>query len=203
MTNCSAMTHNLFSFTHFRENASASPLESHSFKTKDLKPFRFTHLQKKGGGRVPLSNIQPHPFNLRSSLSPLDSALTSKRASKSFTSNTYEKHTQGEGGLQNTNHQSRVTSHESPAAVNCQPRTGSGVLCLINLLCLLCLLCHTISPTLPAQRRTTDDLFNAQDRLADASIGCASRSAVLLRCRSGRAGKGQSSEEARIEGGHG
>src|SRR5437899_9805504 len=59
MTNCSAMTHNLFSFTHFRKNASASPLESHSFKTKDLKPFRFTHFQKKGGGgerflRVPI-----------------------------------------------------------------------------------------------------------------------------------------------------
>jgi hypothetical protein len=30
-------------------------------------------------------------------LTPLDSALTSNRASKSFTSNTYEKHTQGEG----------------------------------------------------------------------------------------------------------
>src|SRR5712692_1339577 len=32
-----------------------------------------------------------------SSASPLDSALTSKRACKSFTSNTYEKHTGGEG----------------------------------------------------------------------------------------------------------
>jgi len=30
-------------------------------------------------------------------LSPLDSALTSKRAPKSFTCNTYEKHTGGEG----------------------------------------------------------------------------------------------------------
>src|SRR2546425_11488018 len=37
-------------FTHFRKNASATPLESHTFKTKDLKPFRFTHLQKSGGG---------------------------------------------------------------------------------------------------------------------------------------------------------
>src|SRR2546422_8020872 len=88
----------LFSFTHFRKNASATPLVSHTFKTKDLKPFRFTHLQKKGRGWVPLSNLQPHTSNLRSSLSPLDSALTSKRAPKSFTSNTYEKHTQGEGG---------------------------------------------------------------------------------------------------------
>ncbi len=99
-----------FRFTHFRKNASATPLVSHSFKTKDLKPFRFTHFQKKGGSLFP--NIQPQTSNLRSSLnpltstltknasaSPLDSALTSKRASNSFTSNTYEKHTQGEGGL--------------------------------------------------------------------------------------------------------
>src|SRR5713226_3642223 len=86
-----------FRFTHFRKNASATPLVSHSFKTKDLKPFRFTHFQKKGGSLFP--NIQPQTSNLRSSPNPLDSALTSKRASKSFTSNTYEKHTQGEGGL--------------------------------------------------------------------------------------------------------
>src|SRR6266568_9671354 len=39
----------LFSFTHFRKNASATPLVSHTFKTKDLKPFRFTHLQKNVG----------------------------------------------------------------------------------------------------------------------------------------------------------
>src|SRR5437879_1382090 len=44
------MSPKLFSFTHFRKNGSATPLESHTFKTKDLKPFRFTHLQKKGGG---------------------------------------------------------------------------------------------------------------------------------------------------------
>src|SRR5713101_3025243 len=41
---------NSFRFTHFRENASASPLESHTFKTKDLKCPVFTHFQKKGGG---------------------------------------------------------------------------------------------------------------------------------------------------------
>src|SRR6266436_5734496 len=41
---------NSFSFTHFRKNASASPLESHTFKTKDLKCPVFTHFQKKGGG---------------------------------------------------------------------------------------------------------------------------------------------------------
>src|SRR5712692_5896830 len=89
---------NSFRFTHFRKNASANPLESHTFKTKDLKPFRFTHFQKKGRGWVPFSNIQPQTSNLCSSLSPLASALTSKRASKSFTSNTYEKHTGGGGG---------------------------------------------------------------------------------------------------------
>src|SRR2546427_1271189 len=44
---------NSFRFTHFRKNASANPLESHSFKTKDLKPFRFTHLQKKVGVGYP------------------------------------------------------------------------------------------------------------------------------------------------------
>ncbi len=40
----------LFRFTHFPKNTSATPLVSHTFKTKDLKPFRFTHFQKKGGG---------------------------------------------------------------------------------------------------------------------------------------------------------
>src|SRR5437879_9418910 len=100
----------LFSFTHFRKNSSATPLVSHTFKTKDLKPFRFTHFQKKGGGWVPLSNIQPHTSNLRSPLSPLISALTSKRASKSFTSNTYEKHTQGEGCYRVSNFEFRVSA---------------------------------------------------------------------------------------------
>src|SRR2546426_8905745 len=41
---------NSFRLIQFRKNASANPLVSHSFKTKDLKPFRFTHFQKKGGG---------------------------------------------------------------------------------------------------------------------------------------------------------
>src|SRR5260370_30331237 len=131
---------NSLSFTHFPKNASATPLESHTFKTKDLKPFRFTHLQKSGGGSPHLATVvaprepaifaadegsrsesrEPQPAKHKSpvtnheslrltpltstltknaSASPLDSALTSKRAAKSFTSNTYEKHTQGEGGL--------------------------------------------------------------------------------------------------------
>ncbi len=93
---------NSFRFTHFRKNASASPLESHTFKTKDLKPFRFTHFQKSGRGRgclgVSLSDFVLLISYLRFSLTPLDSALTSKRAPKPFRCNTYEKHTQGEGG---------------------------------------------------------------------------------------------------------
>src|SRR5712692_3486234 len=161
---------NSFRLIHFPQNASANPLESHTFKTKDLKPFRFTHFQKKGRGRGPghmcparkrgavrvsLSNIQHLTSKLcfllnpltstltkNASASPLDSALTSKRASKSFTSNTYEKHTQGEGGLvaqasacvsaglsvaATTAHQSRMT----PQGVVATPRP----LCHNRLLC--------------------------------------------------------------------
>src|SRR5712691_2924993 len=115
---------NSFRLIQFRKNASANPLESHTFKTKDLKPFRFTHFRKKGGGApdsvvqpqravLPIpSTIQPHTSNLCSSLTPLDSALTSKRAPKSFTSNTYEKHTQGEGVSLASEHESRITGHE-------------------------------------------------------------------------------------------
>ena len=129
----------LFSFTHFPKNTPATPLESRTFKTKDLKPFRFTHLQKSGGGSLRLATAvipsepaisagdegsqrserrEPQPANHESpvtnheflrlshststltrfaSASPLDSALTSKRAAKSFTCNTYEKHTGGGG----------------------------------------------------------------------------------------------------------
>src|SRR5713226_6164084 len=74
---------------------------------------------------VTMSNLQlltsnlcnPFRFTLLSKNAPanhLDSALTSKRAPKSFTSNTYEKHTQREGvgpSSPITNHQSLVTSH--------------------------------------------------------------------------------------------
>jgi len=176
-SNETRMPPKLFSFTHFPKNTSATPLESHTLKTKDLKPFRFTHLQKSGGGSPHLATVvipsepavfagdegsqrsesrEPQPANhnspvanaellrlshLTSTLTnfapatPLESALTSKRAAKSFTSNTYEKHTQGEGGLvaqgsacdvtrfgwlaQNVlgkGHQSRVTNHQSPVS---------------------------------------------------------------------------------------
>src|SRR5712691_7436033 len=119
---------NSFRLTQFRKNASANPLVSHTFKTKDLKPFRFTHFQKKGGGLVPLSNIQPQTSNLCPSLTPLDSALTSKRVSKSFTSNTYEKHTQGEGVVpaQTTDHPARNFAVTSPpfGGLSYRERTG-------------------------------------------------------------------------------
>src|SRR5260370_11789265 len=59
---------NSFRFTHFRKNASASPLESHSFKTKDLKCPVFTHFQKKGGGS-PLESLQFRFLNAESRLS--------------------------------------------------------------------------------------------------------------------------------------
>src|SRR5712691_9820266 len=93
---------NSFRFTLLSKNASANHLVSHTFKTKDLKPFRFTHFQKSGRGRgrlgVSLSDFVLLISYLRFSLTPLDSALTSKRAPKPFRCNTYEKHTQGEGG---------------------------------------------------------------------------------------------------------
>src|SRR5260370_11852415 len=49
-----------FSFTQFAKNAPANPLESHTFKTKDLKCPVFTHLQKKVGGgvRVTLTRVE-------------------------------------------------------------------------------------------------------------------------------------------------
>src|SRR5712692_9624312 len=39
-----------FRLTHFPKNTPANPFVSHTFKTKDLKPFRFIHFQKTGGG---------------------------------------------------------------------------------------------------------------------------------------------------------
>src|SRR5713226_2038379 len=84
---------NSFRLIHFRKNASATPLVSHTFKTKDLKPFRFTHLQKKGGGRgvvwTSLSNLRHLTSNLVSWLSPVASTLTRKLHFKPFRINTY------------------------------------------------------------------------------------------------------------------
>src|SRR6266571_5139371 len=92
---------NSFSFTLLSKNASANHLESHSCKNKGLKVPCFHTLTKNIRGEGAPWGF-PSDFRLltsspRSSLTPLDSALTSKRAPKSFTSNTYEKHTGGEG----------------------------------------------------------------------------------------------------------
>ena len=70
-SNEAKMPPKLFSFTHFPKNTPATPLESHSFKTKDLKPFRFTHLQESGGG---------YPCF------PLDACVASSASSTSFAS---------------------------------------------------------------------------------------------------------------------
>src|SRR6266446_3040264 len=92
----------LFSFTHFRKNASASPFVSHTFKTKDLKPFRITHFQKKGGasassgpfasstsftslGRKPrVTNFEFHVSNFAGpTAAHLPHAIIARRAGKS------------------------------------------------------------------------------------------------------------------------
>ncbi len=120
---------NLFRFTFLSKNASVNYLESHSCKNKGLKVPCFHTLTKniRGRGAHPGNAVipsepailagdegsqcsegcRPQSANHESlvtnheslPLTPLDSALTSKQVSKSFTSNTYEKHTQGEGGL--------------------------------------------------------------------------------------------------------
>src|SRR5713226_915298 len=41
---------NSFRITYICKNASTNPYGSHIYKTKDLKPFRITYLQEKGGG---------------------------------------------------------------------------------------------------------------------------------------------------------
>src|SRR6266446_2605141 len=69
---------NSFRFTHFRKNASASPLESHSFKTKDLKCPVFTHFQKKGGGS-PLECLQ---FRLLTAGSRLSASTDDRQLSQ-------------------------------------------------------------------------------------------------------------------------
>src|SRR5712692_3836871 len=90
-----------FSFTHFHKSTSANPLESHSFKTKDLKPFCFTHFQKKVGWTPcfpPDAHLQSPVTNHKSlRLTPLDATLTSERAAKSFSCNTYKKQGWGRG----------------------------------------------------------------------------------------------------------
>src|SRR5712691_9197937 len=85
----------LFSFTHFRKNAPANPLESHSFKTKDLKPFRFIHFQKSGGG-------SPFILSQPKGTCHADATLLSKSRP-------------AETGhlLSAANHESQITNHQS------------------------------------------------------------------------------------------
>jgi len=99
---------NSFRLIHFRKNASANPLVSHTFKTKDLKPFRFIHFQKKGGWLGPghrcparkrgvrVSDFQLLTSDLRSSLTPLTSTLT-KNASATPLTSTLTKKGVGQG----------------------------------------------------------------------------------------------------------
>src|SRR6266849_1157283 len=51
--NCPLTPSNPFRITYIRKNAPANPYGSHIYKTKDLKSFRITYLQKKGGWRGP------------------------------------------------------------------------------------------------------------------------------------------------------
>ena len=86
------MAPKLFRFTHFPKNTSATSLESHTFKTKDLKPFRFTHLQKKGGGgsyllggvkrRKSVPRYQSQVTNHQSPVSPASLTLPANPAIK-------------------------------------------------------------------------------------------------------------------------
>jgi hypothetical protein len=82
-----------FRFTHFPKNTSASPLESHTFKTKDLKPFRFIHFQKSGGGGLcPTSNLLPPLFAKPFNINTYEICVCN-----SFNINTYKKGGEGEG----------------------------------------------------------------------------------------------------------
>src|SRR5712692_6851936 len=121
---------NSFRLIHFPQNASANPLESHTFKTKDLKPFRFTHFQKNGRGRGPghrcparkrgavrvsLSNIQHLTSKLCFLLNPLTSTLTKNiprgRGVHPLSTLNCRLSTTRRTGV--TCHESPVTSHQS------------------------------------------------------------------------------------------
>ncbi len=123
---------NSFSFTLLSENASANHLESHSCKNKGLKVPCFHTLTKKGvgegGRRARESYFRLSTVDCQlSRVSPLDSALTSKRAPKPFRSNTYEKHTHGEGGGV-PNFVFRFSSFESQlSTVDCRLSTSPTI----------------------------------------------------------------------------
>ena len=119
----------LFRFTHFPKNTSATSLESHTFKTKDLKPFRFIHFQERvvggGAGASPSSRHSPLDMNHCFLLSPLYSALTRFPLLNSFRICTYKK---GGGGGGYLFHESpitgRVADHWRPKRVILWPDLG-------------------------------------------------------------------------------
>src|SRR5713101_8920683 len=102
-----------FRFTHFQKSGGGSPhlamvvipseptiFAGHegSQRSESREPQPANHKSPVTNAELlRLSHLTSTLTNFASA-SPLDSALTLKRASKSFTSNTYEKHTQGEGG---------------------------------------------------------------------------------------------------------
>src|SRR5260370_25389858 len=87
---------NSFRMTYFRKNASANPYGSHTYKTKDLKPFRITYLQKKGRVAPPFSTGHPaRPENSWQRLVPSMPVPTRRDQSRI------------------TRHESPVTSHNS------------------------------------------------------------------------------------------
>src|SRR5713226_9108092 len=79
-----------FRLTQFRKNASANPLDSHTFKTKDLKSFLLIHFQKKVGGTPVFLRWTPVPGHRRFCL------LSTVNC-----------------GRPTSSHQSLVTSHQS------------------------------------------------------------------------------------------
>src|SRR5712692_248742 len=103
-----------FRFTHFQKSGGGSPhlamvvipseptiFAGHegSQRSESREPQPANHKSPVTNAELlRLSRLTSTLTNFASA-TPLDSALTLKRASKSFTSNTYEKHTQGEGGL--------------------------------------------------------------------------------------------------------
>ena len=97
---------NSFRITYICKNASVNPYGSHIYKTKDLKSFRITYLQKKGGG-YPCFPLSAAFRSDRSRLSTLNYGLPTSR-------------TTGHGAL---SAQSRllsgpITSHQSPPFPN-------------------------------------------------------------------------------------
>src|SRR5712691_10146064 len=70
---------NSFRITYICKNASANPYGSHTYKTKDLKPFRITYLQKKGGVAPPFSTGHPACPERSCEGSPVTSALCESR----------------------------------------------------------------------------------------------------------------------------